>query len=451
MSVAALPQTAPHDPTAESSMLGACLIAEKARLELAKNLDPMDFYVHRNQLIAAAIMELHRRASAVDLTTVAGWLDARKELEAAGGIPTLAKYLGDCPASSAAVSYAAIIRDRAARRRVMMLLIEQRQAVEDLTVDVGDTAENIRAGLHLIDNPSMDEAEASPNIEEFLAHRLEYNWLVPGLLEAGDRMLLTSVEGGGKSTFLHQLALQFAAGIHPFKARTSFAPVRVLDIDLENSEMQMNRRYAQLMKILKPDAHQPQLGAGVGFNPDMLRIEARPQGVDLLRREGRRWFTSRVEKAEPDVVITGSLYKMHDGDENANEVAAQLAGYLDELRSVYRCALIIEAHSPHGDEKSGRRSLRPIGSSLWRRWPEFGYGIRKDGSEDKLMYDLEEWRPPRDDTRDWPKKLRRTTRGWPWQNGHGPNPDADHQPGPGSPGRPALRAVANLPPEDEPF
>jgi replicative DNA helicase len=65
------------------------------------------------------------------------------------------------------------------------------------------------------------------------------------------------------------------------------------------------------------------------------------------------------------------------------------------------------------------RSLRPAGSSLLLRWPEFGLGL-KPASNRKLggrIQDLEmiHWRGDRDD-RNWPHYL---TMGdphdWPWQ------------------------------------
>ncbi len=67
-----------------------------------------------------------------------------------------------------------------------------------------------------------------------------HDWLVPGLLERQDRVILTGPEGGGKSTLLRQMAVQFASGIHPFGGDL-FEPLRVLLLDLENSSRQVHR------------------------------------------------------------------------------------------------------------------------------------------------------------------------------------------------------------------
>ena len=76
------------------------------------------------------------------------------------------------------------------------------------------------------------------------------------------------------------------------------------------------------------------------------------------------------------------------------------------------CALILEAHSGHG-ENVRDRNVRPLGSSLWMRWPEFGYGIATTTQTRKgTPVDFRVWRGPRDE-REWPVKLLRSSP-WPW-------------------------------------
>ncbi|MGN6128644.1 MAG: hypothetical protein ACTHON_18975, partial [Humibacter sp.] len=87
---------------------------------------------------------------------------------------------------------------------------------------------------------------------------------------------------------------------------------------------------------------------------------------------------------------------------------------LDNLRAEHGCAIVMETHSPHGYQ--GSRSLRPIGSSLFMRWPEFGYGLKaeKDSTE---RFHFVPWRGPRDG-RDWPQILvRGGYEEWPWAPG----------------------------------
>jgi replicative DNA helicase len=66
------------------------------------------------------------------------------------------------------------------------------------------------------------------------------------------------------------------------------------------------------------------------------------------------------------------------------------------------------------------RPTRPIGSSLWMRWPEFGIGIRPTSEETRLRtVDVESWRGPRAQ-RPWPRRMEEGADGWPWMEA---NPD----------------------------
>jgi hypothetical protein len=115
----------------------------------------------------------------------------------------------------------------------------------------------------------------------------------------------------------------------------------------------------------------------------------------------------RVEKIKPDVLIIGPVYRLHAGNPNDEELARKVSVVIDEARATAGCTVLMEAHAPHGNN-IGPRSLRPLGSSLWMRWPEFGFGLRPVEDE-KSAQNVEgargrrvvPWRGSRDE-RDWP-------------------------------------------------
>jgi replicative DNA helicase len=82
---------------------------------------------------------------------------------------------------------------------------------------------------------------------------------------------------------------------------------------------------------------------------------------------------------------------------------------LDDLRGRYGFALILEHHAPHGPAKD--RQMRPFGSSLWLRWPEFGIALRRDPN-DKTALNVGRWRGDRVKA-SWPDRLVRG-KTWPW-------------------------------------
>jgi hypothetical protein len=407
----------PHSPAAEAALLGACLLSPTACDALMETLLPEDFYVYANQLIAAAIIEQHTVGLGCDPVTIGGRLNELGHLATIGGPAALVTMQADAPSTGNATAYARTIHERATRRRLRALGDRTMHQAADLQVDPYELADGTAADLQEIDTPSTTDVGPGPNIDDLLEKQIEYNWLVPGLFERGDRLLITGGEGQGKSFLLRQLSVQLAAGIHPFRNGETFAPLRVLVVDVENSELQAQRKYRALMEQFRPDHHQRSFDPedGLGFDADRLHVSLRPQGMNLLSRKDRRWFTGRVQATHPDVIITGPLYKMIQAESKDEGPAMELMRYLDEIRARYECALIIEAHSPHSSDGKVR-DLRPIGTSAWLRWPEFGYGLRPEETGSHIV-DWVAWRGARDEGRAWPVKLARG-RTWPWVNAY---------------------------------
>jgi AAA domain/AsnC-type helix-turn-helix domain len=231
------------------------------------------------------------------------------------------------------------------------------------------------------------------DLDAFLADpEPEYDWLVPGVIERGDRIILTGPEGGGKSTFLRQLAVQVGAGVHPFTG-ARITPARVLLLDVENGRRHVRRQ----MRALRA-------AAGVRLEPDHVFPIVRPAGLDLLEEADRGWLARVVDAVQPDLLVGGPLYKLGSGDPSSEEAAKPVARAIDDLRDAYDCAVILEAHQPYASN-GGHRPERPYGASLWSRWPEFGLHLSEAGQ-------LRHWRGDRDE-RDWPSALQRGGE-WPW-------------------------------------
>lgn len=255
----------------------------------------------------------------------------------------------------------------------------------------------------------------APDLWEFLeTDDPPHNWIVPGLLERGDRLILTGFEGQGKSMLIRQLAVCIAAGINPFWHDKRFPQQKVLIIDCENSEAQSRRKLRPIAEISKHFAGAVKIPHGG------MRLIHRPEGVDLTTEGDAAWLLEQVTAHRPDVLFIGPFYRLHQGNMNDEVFARRTVAILDRARAVTNCALITEAHAGHG-EAGKSRSVRPTGSSLLLRWPEFGYGLAPNAMSvpDDLgrsrEMDFVSWRGPRDD-RDWPTHIRYGRAGeMPWQ------------------------------------
>lgn len=230
-----------------------------------------------------------------------------------------------------------------------------------------------------------------------------HDWVIPGLLERGDRLILTGFEGLGKSMLNRQLAIAAAAGIDPFDPShaNNYTPARVLFIDCENSEPQSRRKLRPIAAFTK-GTHRAVPDGG-------MRLIHLPEGVDLTTDAHAAYVLERVTAHMPDLIFIGPFYRLHNANMNDEQVARRVVSILDQARAINNSALVTEAHAGHG-EPGKSRSVRPTGSSLLLRWPEFGYGLAPNALAEPDDYgrsrqvDLISWRGPRDE-RNWPPHL----------------------------------------------
>ena len=279
-----------------------------------------------------------------------------------------------------------------------------------------DAAAHLGAGLGIAEfvvtwqsgeEPPVDLA---PDLYEFLdVVDPPSDWVIPHLLERGDRLLFTGFEGQGKSVLIRQLAICAAAGVHPFDDEPT-APQRVLFIDLENPDRKSRRHFRKLEEIAR--------GKGFPVPEGAFRIIQKPAGIDLTRDDDAAWLMERVTAHKPDLLVIGPFYRLHAADMNEEKSARKVVSVLDAVRVKADCALITEAHAGHGAGTD--RSVRPTGSSLLLRWPEFGYGLKPatDQADEHghfRVMAVKAWRGPREE-RAWPAEVMWGTHDhdWPW-------------------------------------
>lgn len=380
----------PHDLHAEASLIGAMLITSEAIDAVVGIVETDDFYKPAHGHIFDAVVDLHAAGRGCDVVTVKDELQRRGLLEAIGGPSTLTDLQGDTPAIRNAAEYARIVARMAWRRFVM-----DAAALASDAADKDDTDKALRIFADAVNVTPHAGRTPGQDLDAFLDSDLPaYNWLVERLLERGDRLILTGPEGGGKSTLLRQIAVQLAAGVHPFDEGHPIEPRRVLLVDLENGEAHLRRELAKLRALL-PDG---------AVHPGHLIVKSEPAGLDLLDQADATWLDNEVRRAGCDVLALGPLYKLASGDPTAEETGKAVSGCLDRIRAKHDTSILLEAHSPHA-ANGGKRPTRPYGWSGWLRWPEFGIHLDEKGP-------VTHWRGARDQ-RDWPAALTRDGH-WPW-------------------------------------
>ena len=223
-----------------------------------------------------------------------------------------------------------------------------------------------------------------------------YDWLVTNLLEREERVIVVAPEGVGKSMLARQVALCCAAGIHPFTL-ADIPPVRTLYVDLENPERIIRRTSRKILKA----AH---FRSGRKDEID-AHLFSKPDGLNLLSTNDRVLLEQTIEMVEPDLICLGPLYKsfIDPGGRTSESIAIEIATYLDTIRTAYSSALWLEHHAPLGS--GGSRDLRPFGSAVWSRWPEFGLTLEQDATAPG-EYVVGQFRGARDE-RAFPRRMKR--------------------------------------------
>lgn len=294
------------------------------------------------------------------------------------------------------------VRSDSIRRTGRHVLSQGLNEINDTGQDPASVIERVNRGLV---SRQRNEMKAQ-TLTEILQIPDSENWVIPGLMEKQDRLILTGHEGLGKTTLARQLLILPAAGIHPFTLER-IDPVRALVIDAENTAKQWMRG-ARFMAGRAAQVN----GIDAASNIQMV-ISGR---INLLDPTVLGGIHRLIDQHKPDIVFAGPLYQMAI-QMNTDEHIAPVIAAFDSIRA-RGVALIIEAHAGHALGAGGVRDVRPRGSSALLGWPEFGYGIRKNVDDPAAtdLFDFVAWRGAREQ-RDWPEKLLRGNRelgDWPW-------------------------------------
>jgi hypothetical protein len=410
-----------YDLMTEGALLGSMLTTPDSAAAFFLSVPNEAYWQPRNQALASVIRDMLVKRTPIDPVTVLA------EIEDAGLLSRITgNYLFELYASpytaDHAEKYAERICELYGRRRLAEEVERQQQYLDaewehGEPTPVAEVISRVRATLDELVTYAASRVHVDPpTLTDLLASVDEYDWLVPGLLERGDRMLITGEEGLGKTEFMTQVVACIAASIHPFMGEAiadGNEEFRVTIVDCENSKSQARRRWRRITAVV--DSTRDALGLPPVDWAKRLFIDFRPEGLDLLKGSDSAWLERFVGSTAPDILMVGPLYKLHKGaDMNDERQASALLSTLDGIRTRHRCAMMIEAHAGQGKSQDGDRFMRPRGSAVFMGWPEFGIGLRRN-KDDETSADVIAWRGHREE-RDWPSGLQRGHSGLlPWR------------------------------------
>jgi len=408
MSIVDVPPDDPYAPTApdplallERSVVGTAMAFPHAIPELMHEVAGGDFDDPRLGRIFRGICDERAEGRPVDYLSIAdllaGWNVSSIDLR------DLATWAGDAHDPEIGAHHARMVKAASIRRLMARVGQELQRPDGDVGVALqraidelhtigsigGGSEKPVRWLKDVLDVPEADDA---------------YDWVIPELLERRDRLMLTGIEGGGKSTLTRQIAVMGAAGLHPTKFYR-IPPIRALVIDAENSERQWRRSVRSLADAATLRGQRDPREHMAVHCVDVM---------DITQPATQARIHAWIDEVKPDLLLLGPLYRVTRGSLNDDDAVAPVLHALDSIRD-RDVAMLIELHAGHARGERGERDLRPRGSSALLGWPEFGLGIRADKELQggRRTSSLIRWRGDRD-PRDWPRRLARGAM-WPWE------------------------------------
>jgi hypothetical protein len=394
----------------ERAVIATVLLHPDQYRAVAQQIVATDFMLRDHRVLWTALAELHTRGQP-DLPLI---LDALTDHDADLRAVVLDTLQAPAPSPSLLDRHIARLLEQAARRRLIDIVAQASAELAD-GAPTGRVTDDLRVGLDRVTvptgQPPADWLTASAVLA--VADDTPEPWLIPGLLRRRSRVVYVAEEGAGKSVFGRQLAVAAAVGAHPFKPAMTIPNRRALIVDYENDHHAVHRAD----QTLDPTSIAALIRTGQRLDPgwnadDWLSVWTRPRGTNLRDRLVRQEFRAILDTFAPDIVVIGPAYRMADrlSRESDEEMAKAVTGILDELRDDYGFSVFVEAHAGHG--YGGTRNLRPLGSSVYLRWPEHGLSLAKtNGSVQTLT--VTRWREPRYEA-GWPDQLIRSRLGERW-------------------------------------
>lgn len=415
---------APHNVDAERALLGILIGAPQ--LADASGIRPGDLDPTRGHPeLLSAIEAVHDATGSADPVLLVDELQRRDQLARVGepgeGGARGHLYLHELVAAARTPGtvghFVRLVRGATVRRQLWQVgtrLVQSATGQADLDVVLDHAAElSLQLGL-VVDQP-VDGDAPIPGlglVADFVREPSPpHAWVIPGVVERADRIMLVGGEGSGKSVLARQVCALLAAGRHPFAPKVAIRPRRTLLIDLENPPDLVRRGLRGIVgKVWEQDLDVD----------DRFWRWNRPGGIDLRTPADRTLLAQAIEKTRPDLVAIGPAYKAfrpRSGDTHESG-PADVGAAIDHLRERYGCAFWIEHHTPKADGAGARRG-DPIGSSYWLRWPEFGLTLRQPRDErnhlthEPNVYVLQRFRGDRE-SRSWPDYLIKGAGHYPW-------------------------------------
>ena len=370
----------PQNLEAEQHILGGLMLDPDAWDQVSDLLDSPDFYKNSHQLLFKCIKELQSKNQPVDLITVNNLLQAKGELQAAGGHESLADLVGRTVSSANVGVYAKIVKEKSILRKMIHAsteVIEKAYDEEFLSVDnFLDEAEgkfyrlSEQKGAEGLLGPLEIVKQSMLKIEELFKLKADVTGISTGFsildkmtsgLHGGELIIIAARPSMGKTAF--SLNLAQAIALRQKKTVAYFAlemSQQSLMMRLLASEARINMKDLRTGKL--GDSAWPKLIHAAGVMSESKLFIDETSGVSPLEIRSRCRRLKAQHGLDCIMIDYLQLMKMKDKFENRQQEVADISRMLKSIAKELDVPVIALAQLNRGVE--GRTEKRPMLSDL---------------------------------------------------------------------------------------
>lgn len=393
---------------AEEALLGALLIDPDAMLRVSTRVSPMDFWRPQHKWVYTAILRMHESQAAIDIMTVADYLENQGYLEKVGGGAFLTKLSLQTPTSIHADTYAEMVVDMSRRRQ----LVDAAARIAGIAYDKSKPLDDVLAEADkiffestatMVDDEMLDAGQLMSGLYDQVETSMKRKGMIGvttgfadvdtllGGLHKGDLVYLAARPSVGKTATLLNVALAAAK-----------SGKRVLFVSLEMSDDQV----AQRLACIESGLNTRKLRQGEIEDAEFLRLMdamGRISGLPLhviwtgTKDPAELRATARKMQAEIgiDLLCIDYLQLMsadHERGQNRREQVDSISRSLKLLAKALKIPVIANAQLSRAVEQ--RTDKRPVLSDL----RESG-GLEQDADIVAFLYRHDMYEPEDESTK----------------------------------------------------
>ena len=360
----------PTDIEAEKAVLGSMLKNQDARADCAALLRAEDFYLREHQEIYKTMLDMDRRGTGIDITTVYSALKQRKTADMVGGITYLSRLMDEAIVPSNARYYAETVSDKSKMRQLITEAENIRDAAYSAELppeDILDSAEQrileiahksqrssyVDVNEVLIENiQQLQEISRNGNDKGIPTGFRDVDRILGGFQKT-DLIILAARPGVGKTAWALNVA-EHAASIGK----------KVMVYSLEMANTQLGERLLSMTSNIPLEKiHRGEIDAEE-WN-DLSDAQESFYGLDMvidessvitpleMKNKCRRF---KQQKGELDLVIIDYLQLMSMGGYRIEQREKEIAAITRSIKIMAKeldCAVILLSQLSRGPEQRG--------------------------------------------------------------------------------------------------